>query len=167
MIDRELTQLISTSKYYLDAADALPVPEHELDRTVSTDAARWPADRLPHSLSPLDAFSAHLASCAARLATVHEILVGGTPQAWAVAYPNDAELTDDNVRSATTQALEILLRDNVGHAEEPATRGMKRSKFRKAALAQLTFKEMRSSLGIRYQTLATRCVGHLWGRGHR
>jgi hypothetical protein len=159
MFERELTQLISTAKYYLDAANALCVQDSELDRTVSADSARWPEDRLPQTLSPLDTFSAHLASCAARLSTIHEILVGGTTQAWAVAYPNDAELTDDNVRSATAQAFEILLRDNIGHAEEPATRGMKRSKFRKAALAQLTFKEMHNRLRARYQILADKLRG--------
>lgn len=113
MFDRELTQLISIAKYYLDASDSLPVPDQELATTVSANSASWSADRLPHLLSPLDTYSAHLASCATRLATIHEILVGGTTQAWADAYPNDANLTDDNVRLATTQALEILLRDNV------------------------------------------------------
>jgi hypothetical protein len=154
MFDRELTQLISTAKYYLDAADSLLVPDLELASIVSADSARWSADRLPHPLSPLDTYSAHLASCATRLATIHEILVGGTAPAWAVAYPNNADLTDDNLRSATTQALEILLRDNVSHAEDPPTQGVKRSQFRKAALGRLTFNEMQSHLRIRYQTLA-------------
>ncbi len=156
MFDRELTQLISTSNYYLDAADALRVPDQELARTVSADSASWSADRLPHLLSPLAIYSAHLGSCATRLATIHEILVAGTKQAWTLAYPNDAELTDDNVRLATAQALEILLRDNVAHAEDPTTQGAKRSKFRKAALAALTFKEPRGCLRIRCQTLGDR-----------
>jgi hypothetical protein len=154
MFDRELTQLISSAKYYLDAADSLLVPDEELARTISADSASWSADRLPHPLSPLDTYSAHLASCATRLATIHEILVGGTKQAWAVAYPNNADLTDGNVKSAITQALEILLRDNVSHAEDPTSQGVKRPTFRKAALAQLTFKKMQSHLRIRYQTLA-------------
>ena len=154
MCDRELTQLISAAKYYLDTADLLSVPEQELDTTVSADSAHWSADRLPHPLSPLDTYSAHLASCATRLATIHEILLGGTKQTWAVAYPNDANVTEANVRLATTRAIEILLRDNVGHAEDPTTQGVKRSKFRRATLAQLTFKEMRSHLRTRYHTLA-------------
>ena len=159
MLDRELTQLISTAKYYLDAAGSLLVPDEELASTVSANSASWSADRLPHPLSPLDTYSAHLASCATRLATIHEILVGGTKQAWAVAYPNDAALTDDNVRSATTQAVEVLLRDNVGHAGDLTTQGAKRSQFRKAVLGQLTFKEIQSHLRIRYQTLADKMRG--------
>jgi hypothetical protein len=141
-------------KVHLDAADSLAVPEQELDTTVSADSAQWSADRLPHPLSPLDTYSGHLGSCATRLATIHEILLGGTKQAWAIAYPNDAELAEANVRVATAQAIEILLRDNVGHAEDPATQGVMRSNFRKAALAKLTFTEMRSRLQTRYQMLA-------------
>jgi hypothetical protein len=90
MFDRELTQLISTAKHYLDAADALRVPDEDLGKTVSADSAGWSEDRLQHPLSPLDTCSAHLASCATRLATIHEILVGGAEKAWAIAYPNDA-----------------------------------------------------------------------------
>jgi hypothetical protein len=62
MYDRELTQLISTAQYYLDAAELLHLPDHELARTVSTDSNRWSADRLPHLLRLLDIYSAHLAS---------------------------------------------------------------------------------------------------------
>jgi len=76
MYDRELTQLISAAQYYLDAAESLQVPGAELARTVSADSDQWPADRVPHDLSPLDTYSAHLASCAMRLATIREILVG-------------------------------------------------------------------------------------------
>ena len=148
MFDRELTQLISIAKYYLDAAEALDVPVEKLASTVTADSALWRADRQPHLLSALDTFSAHLASCAARLATIHEILVGGTKQAWAAAYPND-----HNVTSATEQALEILLRDNVAHDEEPAT-SRKRADFRQTALAPLTFQEMHDRLKTRYQHLA-------------
>ena len=154
MFDRELTQLISTAKYYLEAADSLCVPDDVLAKTVSADSAGWSADRLPHPLSLHDAYSAHLASCATRLATIHEILVGGTEKAWAIAYPNDAAVTNANLKSATTEAIEILLRDNVSHAEDPSTKGVKRSKFRKAALGQLTFKEMQHQLRLRYQMLA-------------
>ena len=50
MYDRELTQLISAAQYYLDAAESLHVPDHELARTVSADSDRWSADRLPHPL---------------------------------------------------------------------------------------------------------------------
>jgi hypothetical protein len=152
--DRELTQLISAAKYYLDVADSLGVPASELAIIVSANSASWSTDRLPHPLSPLDTYSAHLASCAARLATIHEVLVGGTKQAWAVAYPNDANPTPDNVGSATTQALEILLRDNVGHGEAPPIEGVRKAKLRKAALSQLTFKEMHTHLRTRYQALA-------------
>ena len=81
MSDREMTQLISTAKHYLDAADSLCVPDQDLTRAVSTDSAGWSADRLAHPLSPLDTYSAHLASCAIRLATIHEIFVGGTKKA--------------------------------------------------------------------------------------
>ena len=154
MSDRELTQLISTAKYYLDSADSLCVPDHDLTRTVSADAAAWSADKLPHPLSPLQAYSAHLASCATRLATIHEILVGGTEKAWAIAYPNNAKVSDDNLRSATSNALEILLRDNVAHAEDPSTKGVQRSAFRNAALGPLTFRGMSGQLRLRYQALA-------------
>ena len=158
MCDRELTQLISTAKYYLDAADSLLVPDQELASTVSANSERFSADRQPHDLSQLDTHSAHLASCATRLATIHEILVGGTQKAWAVAYPFNAEITDANLNLATTQALEILLRDSVAHAEDPTEQGVKRSKFRKAALAQLTFKFIQEGLRIRYQELADKMV---------
>jgi hypothetical protein len=154
MFDRELTQLISTAKHYLDAADSLRVPDADLANTASADSAGWSADRVPHPLSLLGTYSAHLASCATRLATIHEILVGGTEKAWAIAYPNEAALTDDNLKSATSEAIEILLRDNVAHAEDPSTKGVKRSKFRKAALGQLTFKGMQDQLRARYRTLA-------------
>jgi hypothetical protein len=156
MTDRELTQLISTAKHYLDAADSLCVPDEELTRTVSADSAAWPVDKLPHPLSPLDTYSAHLASCATRLATIHEILVGGSEQAWASAYPNNATVSGENLRSATSNALEILLRDNVAHSEDPSTRGVKRSTFRNAALGALTFKDMSGQLRLRYQALAER-----------
>ena len=154
MDDRELTQLISTAKFYLDVADSLLVPKQELASTVSHNSASWSEDRRPHPLSSLDTYSAHLASCATRLATIHEILVGGTKKAWAVAYPNAATITDDNLESATTQAIEILLRDNVAHAEDPKTQGVKRSKFRKAAFAHLTFNDIYKRLRIRYEKLA-------------
>jgi len=73
MSDRELTQLISAAQYYLDAAESLHVPDHELARTVYADSDHWPADRVPYDLSLLDMYSAHLASCAMRLATIQEI----------------------------------------------------------------------------------------------
>jgi len=158
MSDRELTQLISTAKHYLDAADSLCLPDQDLTRTVSANAAAWSADKLSHPLSPLDAYSAHLASCATRLATIHEILVGGTEKAWAIAYPNNAAVSDDNLKSATSKALEILLRDNVAHAEAPSTKGLQRSAFRNAALGPLTFKDMSVQLRLRYHALAERCV---------
>jgi hypothetical protein len=154
MFDRELTQLISTAKHYLDAADSIPVLGEDLGKTVFADSAGWSEDRLPRPLSPLDTFSAHLSSCATRLATIHEILVGGTEKAWATAYPNGATITDDNLRSAMSQAIEILLRDNVAHAEEPSTKGVARSRFRKAALGPLTFQDMRAQLRSRYRALA-------------
>ena len=154
MSDRELTQLISTAKHYLDAADSLSVRDQDLTRTVSADAAAWSTDKQPHQLSPLDAYSAHLASCATRLATIHEILVGGTEKAWAIAYPNGATVSDDNLKSATSSALEILIRDNVAHAEAPSTKGVQRSAFRNAALGPLTFKDMSGRLRLRYQALA-------------
>lgn len=153
MFDRELTQLISTAKHYLDAADSLRVPDHDLARTVSVDSAGWSADRL-HQLSLLDTYSAHLASCATRLATIHEILVGGTEEAWAIAYPNDDALNESSLSSTISHAIEILLRDNVAHAEDPAIKGKKRSKVRKAAVGRLTFKEMQDQLRLRYQALA-------------
>lgn len=158
MYDRELTQLISTAQYYLDAAESLHVPNHELTRTVSADSDRWSADRLPHPLSLLDIYSAHLASCATRLATIQETLVGDAKKARACAYTNAEDLTTDNLSSATTRAIEILLRDNVGHAEHDPE-GDKRATFRRAALAQLTFREMGRQLRRRYQTLAERLCG--------
>jgi hypothetical protein len=89
------------------------------------------------------------------LATIHEILVGGTKEAWGVAYPNNSTITDNNLESATTQAIEILLRDNVAHAEDPkGKRGEKRSKFRNAALHRLTFNDIHKCLRIRYEKLA-------------
>jgi len=159
MSDRELTQLISTAKHYLDAAESLCVPDQDLTRTVSADSAAWFADKLPHPLSPLDTYSAHLASCATRLATIHEILVGGTDQAWAIAYPNNATVSRENLKSATSNALEILLRDNVAHAEDPSTKGVQRSTFRNEALALLTLKDMSGQLRLRYQTLAEKMRG--------
>ena len=159
MSDRELTQLISTAKHYLDAADSVHVPSEELAGTVSDNSPSWSEDREPRPLSPLDTYSAHLASCATRLATIHEILVGDTKKVWAIAYPADATITDDNLRLATRQALEILLRDNVAHAEDAGKQGVRRSKFRKAALARLTFGEMRGYLGNRYHTLAKKMLG--------
>jgi hypothetical protein len=78
MFDRELTRLIGIAKHYLDAADSLAVPDEELARTVSAGSASWSADLLAHPLSLVDTYSVHLASCATRLATIHEILVGGT-----------------------------------------------------------------------------------------
>lgn len=151
MCDRELTQLISTAKYYLDIADSLCVPDEDLARTVSADSAGWSADRLPHPLSLLDMYSAHLASCATRLATIHEILVGGTDKAWGVAYPKDMAGSDDNLKLATLDAIEIFLRDNVAHAENSRTnKGAKKAKFRKAVLDRLTFKELRGHLQLRY-----------------
>jgi len=88
------------------------------------------------------------------LATIHEILVGGTEEAWSIAYPHDAALTDDNLNVATSGAIEILLRDNAAHAVDPSTKGSKKSKFRKAALGRLTFKGMRDEILARYQALA-------------
>lgn len=158
MCDRELTQLISAAKYYLDAADSLLVPDQELDSTVSANSERCSADRQPHALSQLDTHSAHLASCAMRLATIHEILGGGTEKAWARAYPDDSTITAENLKLATTQALEILLRDSVAHAEDPTKQGKRRSKFRKTALAQLTFKFIQEHLRVRYQELADKMV---------
>jgi len=158
MFDRELTQLISIAKHYLDAAESLLVPGEELASTVLANSTSWSEDRRPRPLSPRDTYSAHLASCATRLATIHEILVGGTEKAWAVAYPNNATITDANLESATTQALEILLRDNVAHAEDPKTQGVQRSKFRKAALARLTFNDIHKHLRIRYQNLADKML---------
>ena len=152
MYDRELTQLISVAQYYLDAAESLQVQHHELVSTVSADSARWAADRLPHALSPLDIYSAHLASSAIRLATIQEILVGDPRKARASAYKNAEDLTSNNLRSATTRAIEILLRDNVGHAEYDPE-GDKRAAFRRAALARLTFAELARGLRSRYQTL--------------
>jgi hypothetical protein len=121
-------------------------------RTVLADSDRWWVDRRPHALSPLDVYSAHLASCAIRLATIQEILVGDAKKARACAYANTENLTSDNLKSATARALEILLRDNVGHAEHDSE-GDKRADFRRAALAQLTFKEMGRQLRRRYQAL--------------
>jgi hypothetical protein len=152
LYDRELTQLISAAQYYLEAAESLQVPDDELARTVRADSDQWPADRVPHDLSPLDTYSAHLASCAMRLATIQEILVGDAKTARACAYANTENLGADNLKSAATRALEILLRDNVGHAEHDAE-GDKRASFRRAALAQLTFKEMGRQLRRRYETL--------------
>ena len=120
MFDRELTQLLSTAKHYLDAADSLGVPGADLAKTVTADSANWPADRLPHELSPLDTYSAHLASCATRLATIHEILVGCTKKAWAIAYPNGAALTHENLTSAASEAIEILLRDKTANCRGQA-----------------------------------------------
>jgi hypothetical protein len=68
--------------------------------------------------------------------------------------PERRGLTDDNLKSATSQALEILLRDNVAHAEDPSTKDVARSKFRRAALGRLTFQGMRAQLRLRYQALA-------------
>jgi hypothetical protein len=154
MFDRELTQLISTAKHYLDAADALRVTVDDLASTVSDYSAGWSADRLPHPLSPLQEYSAHLASSATRLATIHEILAGGTKKVWAIAYPNEAAVTDDNLQSAITEAIEVLMRDNVAHAEDPSSKGVARSKFRRAALGRLTFNEMHDQLRFRYRALA-------------
>ena len=87
-----------------------------------------------------------------RLATIQEILVGDAKKARACAYANTENLEADSLKSAATRALEILLRDNVGHAEHDAE-GDKRASFRRAALAQLTFKEMGRQLRRRYETL--------------
>ena len=152
MYDRELTQLISTAQYYVDAAESVHVPDDELARTVSADSEHWLADRLPHPLSPLHIYSAHLASCATRLATIQEIL-RDAKTARAYAYMNAENLTSDNLRSAITRGLEILLRDNVGHAEHDPERD-KRAAFRRAALAEVTFKEMGRQLRRRYQILS-------------
>jgi hypothetical protein len=162
MSDRELTQLISIAKHYLDVAGSVDVPSQDLDCTVSASSLLWPVDRLPYALSPLAEFSAHLASCAVRLATIHEILIGGTKNAWAIAYPNGAELTDDNLKLAISEAFEILFRDNVAHAEYPpeiGKTGENRSKFRRAALDPLTFKELLDHLKRRYEILAKQMQG--------
>jgi hypothetical protein len=153
LFDRELTQLISTAKQYLDMAEAVIVPTEELAITVSANQARWSDERRPNPLSSLDIYSAHLASCATRLATIHEILRGGTEKAWAVAYPNRAAISATNLSSARSQALEILVRDYVAHAEEPQKQA-NRSAFRKAALDDLTFKELGEQLRTRYHVLA-------------
>src|SRR6266851_3809964 len=123
MTSRELTQLISTAKHYLDVADSVPLSSADRASSVSANAASWPEDGRPHPLPPLDVYSAHLASCATRLATIHEILAGGTEKAWIVAYPDGATVTADNLNSAATSALEILVRDNVGHAEFHGNKG--------------------------------------------
>jgi hypothetical protein len=153
MCDRELTQLISTAKHYLDAAETLPVLQKDLDITVSANSGNWPVDRRPRPLPDLDCYSAHLASCATRLATIHEILKGGTGEAWKVAYPNKATITDKNLSEAITNALEILLRDNVAHSEV-STDAVQKAKFRKTALDKLTFDDMHKHLRSRYQKLA-------------
>ena len=158
MCDRELTQLISAAQYYLGAAESLQVPDHELAGAVSADSNRWSTDRRPRALSSLDIYSAHLASCAIRLATIQEILVGDARKARASAYTNAGDLSGENLRSATTRAIEILLRDNVGHAEYDPE-GDKRAAFRRAALAQLTFAELAHELRRRYQTLAEQLRG--------
>ena len=151
MYNRELTQLISAAKHYLQAAEALAVPGAQLDTTVASNSANWPSDRKPCPLSLLDEYSAHLASCAARLATIQEILHCGTQTTWALAYPEAATISTANVASAQTQALEILLRDYVGHAEDDPGGKAKRAAFRKAALEGLTFREIGERLRIRFE----------------
>src|ERR1700675_2368963 len=157
MCDRELTQLISTAKYYLDAAEALfvVVADDELDLTVTEAAKRWAHDRKPHRLCTLDTYSAHLASCATRLATIHEIHVGGMEKAWELAYPKDGHrklvITEAAITLGIKQAFEILLRDNVGHGEvDPSPKARNKDKFRKAALEKITFRGIRTHLRRRY-----------------
>lgn len=82
------------------------------------------------------------------------VAVTSPDTAWAVAYPNVAAPTDEDLTSATSQAIEILLRDNVAHAEAPSDKGVARSRFRQTALARLTFREMRDQLRSRYVALA-------------
>ena len=159
MYDRELTQLISVAAYYLVAAESLKLPVRDLASTVTADSDRWPADRTPHPLSAIDIYSARLASAAIRLATIQEILVGDARKARASAYTNAKDLTSNNLRSATTRAIVILLRDNVGHAEHDSEGG-KRAAFRRAALAQLTFAELARKLRCRHQTLAEQVRGY-------
>ena len=153
MCDRELTQLISTAKHYLEAAETLPVSQDDLVRTVSTNSKLWAEDLKPYPLPLLDCYSAHLASCATRLATIHEILKGGTAEAWKVAYPNNAIITDQNLSEVITNAIEILLRDNVAHSEI-SRNARQKAKFRKTALDKLTFDDMHKHLRSRYQKLA-------------
>ena len=81
MYDRELTQLISAVQFCLGAAESLRLPDDQLAHTAGADSDQWPSDRVPHDLSPLDTYSAHLASCAMRLATIQEILVGDAKKA--------------------------------------------------------------------------------------
>ena len=153
MFERELTQLISTAKHYLEAVESLPVSQDDLVRTVSANSKLWAEDLRPCPLPLLDCYSAHLASCATRLATIHEILIGGK-MAWPSVYPNDATTTAENLRLAIRDAFEILLRDNAVHSEDPKTKGVLRSNFRKAALANLTFDDMHKHLRSRYEKLA-------------
>lgn len=154
MCDRELTQLISIAKHYLEAAETLSLSHEDLTRTVSSNSKAWAADRRPHPLPPLDCYSAHLASCAVRLATIHEILIGDTKEIWKVAYPYDATITDQNVSQAITNAFEILLRDNVAHSEAPEAKYGKRPIFRKNALTSITFDDMYKHLRSRYENLS-------------
>ena len=147
MCDRELTQLISAAQYYLDAAESLQVPDHELARAVSADSNRWSTDRRPRALSSLDIYSAHLASSAIRLATIQEILVGDARKARASAYTNAGDLSGENLRSVTTRAIEILLRDNV---VMPSTTPKETSEPRLAGLHWLSSRSLslRMSFGV-------------------
>jgi len=93
---------------------------------------------------------------ATRLATIHEILKGGTQAAWKAAYLQHTKSpTVQEAEAAVREALEILVRDNVGHAEAPTDpRYCWRPAFRRAVLGPLTFQAMRTQFEARYQRLA-------------
>jgi len=153
MNKREITQLISVAKFYLDLAESIKLSPSEKQLTIQQNSERASSSLKTIALNNIDQFFAHVGSASVRLATVHEILAGNVTKAWKDAYPS-LEVTDDNIKAARNNGLEILLRDNIAHSEAPEGNAKKKATFRKAALSNMNPDMILSTMKNRYGLIA-------------
>ena len=99
MNKRELTQLISVAKFYLDLAESIELSPSEKELTIQQNSETGSSSLKAIALNNTDQFFAHVGSASARIATAHEILAGTVSAAWKDAYPS-LEVTDDNIKRA-------------------------------------------------------------------
>lgn len=155
MNKRELTQLISVAKFYLDLAESLKLSPSEKKVTIlqNSETASNLLQAVP--LTKIDEFFAHVGSASTRLSTAHEILAGSVRGAWNEVYPCPPfEVTEFNINRARNNGLEILLRDNIAHSEEPEDRAKKKAAFRKAALSEMNPETILPTIKNRYGLIA-------------
>ena len=149
---RELTQLISVAKFYLDLAESIDLSATEKELTIQANSETASSSLKATDLNNIDQFFAHIGSASVRMATAHEILAGSVSAAWKDAYPSSG-VTDHNIQSARCNGLEILLRDNIAHCEEAADKAKDRAAFRKAALSDMTPEMILSAMTNRYRLI--------------